>query len=204
MASTKGSTKRTDAVTNRARILQAALEVFAERGLELEMNEVAALAHLGVGTLYGHFANREELLRAILQSVIEDALVQLRAAHTDHLDDPRAALAALVSAGVHLQDQYRPLGGVLRDLRLVKLMDPSYVSQVRLQFLEIPKELLTRGMQTGVFREDLDQNIAAVIIMGAFISVMDLLETDHSLDELVARLTHSLLTMLTGKVEPEG
>jgi AcrR family transcriptional regulator len=80
MASLKGSTKRTDAVANRARILQAALAVFAERGLELEMNEVAALAHLGVATLYGHFANREDLLRAILQSVVEDALEQLRAA----------------------------------------------------------------------------------------------------------------------------
>jgi hypothetical protein len=59
-----------------------------------------------------------------------------------------------------------------------------------------------QGMQTGVFRKDLDQDMVAVIIMGAFISVMGLLETYRSLDELVARLTHSLLTMLTGKVEP--
>lgn len=204
MASGKGSMKRTDAVTNRARILQAALAVFAERGLELEMNEVAALAHLGVGTLYGHFANREDLLRAILQSIIEDALTQLRAAHTSHPDDPRTALRVLVSTGIHLQDQYRPLGGVLRDLRLIKLMDPSYVSQVRLQFLEVPKDLLTQGMQMGIFRQDLDQDMAAVIIMGAFISVMDLLEISRSLDELVERLTHSLLTMLTGNAEPEA
>lgn len=203
MASMKGSTKRTDAVTNRARILQAALAVFAERGLELEMNEVAALAHLGVGTLYGHFANREDLLRAILQSVIEDALEQLRAAQTSHPDDPRAALLALVSTGVHVQDQYRPLSGVLHDLRLIELMDPSYVSQVRMQFLEIPKDLLTQGVQAGIFRQDLDQNMAAVIIMGAFISVMDLLETSRSLDELAERLAHSLLIMLTGKAEPE-
>jgi len=199
----KGSMKRTDAVTNRARILQAALAVFAERGLDLEMNEVAALAHLGVATLYGHFAKREDLLRAILQSVIEDALEQLRAAQTSHPDDPRAALLALVSTGVHVQDQYRPLSGVLRDLRLIELMDPSYVSQVRMQFLEIPKDLLMQGMQAGIFRQDLDQNMAAVIIMGAFHSVMDLLETSRSLDELAERLAHSLLIMLTGKAEPE-
>lgn len=204
MASTKGSSHRTDAITNRARILQAALAVFAEQGMELEMTEVAAQAHLGVGTLYGHFANREELLRAILQCVIEDALEQLRAAQTAHPDHPRAALEALVSTGVRLQDQYRPLGSVLRDPRLVKLLDLSSVSQIRREFLEIPKALLVRGMQTGIFREDLDQEMAAVIIMGAFISVMDLLETSRSLDELTARLTHTLLTMLTGKVEPEG
>lgn len=203
MASTKGSTKRTDAVTNRARILQAALAVFAERGLDLEMNEVASLAHLGVGTLYGHFANREDLLRAILQNVIEGALEQLRTAQAAHPDDPCAALRALVSAGVHLQDQYRPLSGVLRDLRLVKLMDPEYVSQVRVRFLEIPKDLLIQGMQEGIFRRDLDQNMAAVVIMGSFISVMDLLETYHSREELAERLAHSLLLMLTANAGPE-
>jgi AcrR family transcriptional regulator len=203
MASSKGSTKRTDALTNRARILQAALGVFAERGLDLEMHEVAAHARLGVGTLYGHFANREDLLRAILQSVVEDALAQLRAAQAAHPGDPRAALEALVSAGIHLQDQYRPLSGVLRDLRLMKLMEPSYVSQIRLQFLEVPRELLTQGMRAGIFRQDLDQDMAAVIIMGAFISVMDLLETSRSLDELTERLTRSLLGMLTGNTDPE-
>jgi AcrR family transcriptional regulator len=203
MASIKGSTKRTDAVTNRARILQAALAVFARRGLELEMNEVAAQAHLGVGTLYGHFGNREDLLRAILQSVIDDALEQLRTARTSHPDDPRAALLALVSTGVRVQDLYRPLSGVLRDIRLIELMDPSYVSQIRIQFLEIPKELFMQGVQAGIFRQDLDQNMAALIIMGAFYSVMDLLETSHSLDELAERLARSLLIMLTGKAEPE-
>jgi AcrR family transcriptional regulator len=197
MAPVKGSTKRTDAITNRTRILQAALSVFAERGLELEMNEVAALAHLGVGTLYGHFANREDLLRAILQSVVEDGLKQLRAAQTSHADDPRAALQALISTGVRLQEQYWPLHGVLRDPRLIKLMDPSYGPGVRMQFLEIPKEILVQGIQKGIFRQDLDPNMAAVIIMGAFTSAIDLLGTYRSLDELAEQLTHSLLTMLT-------
>ncbi len=204
MVSIKRSMKRTDAMTNRARILQAALAVFAERGLELGMNEVAALAHLGVATLYGHFANREELLRAILHSIIEDALEQLRSAQKAHPDDPRAALTAFVLIGVHLQDHYRPLLSVLRDPRLVELLDPSYVSQVHLQFLEVPKALLTQGIQTGVFREDLDQDIAAVIMMGALISVVDLLETSRSLDELSERLTHCLLIMVTGRAQPEA
>src|SRR5438874_12265132 len=98
-----GSTKRADAVTNRARILEVAQSVFAECGLELEMGEVAARANLGVGTLYRHFANREDLLRAIVRHTIDDALAQLRAAQASHADDPVAALQALVSAGLHVQ-----------------------------------------------------------------------------------------------------
>jgi hypothetical protein len=53
-------------------------------------------------------------------------------------------------------------------------------------------------MQMGIFRQDLDQNIAAAIIIGAFTSTIDLLETYRSLDELAERLSHSLLAMLTG------
>lgn len=203
MTAGKGSGRRTDAVTNRVRILQAALSVFAERGLELEMHEVATRSHLGVGTLYGHFANREELLRAILQNVIEDALTQMRAALASHPDDPRRAMQALIASGVLLQNQYRPLSGVLRDLRLIKLMDPGYGQRVRMEFLELPRDVLAQGVQTGVFRQDLDQTMAAVIIMGAFMSVMDLLETKHSLNELTERLTRSLLNMLSGKADSE-
>jgi AcrR family transcriptional regulator len=198
----KGSTKRADAVTNHARILEAAQSVFAERGLELEMNEVAAQAHLGVGTLYGHFANREDLLRAIVQHAVEDALTQLRAAQASHADDPRTALQALVSAGLHVQQQYRPLFAVIRDPRLTKLLNLSYGQSVRIQFLEIPKDLLNHGVQAGIFRKDLDQDMAAVIIMGAFVSAIDLLGRHISLDELAHRLAHSLLALLTGKAEP--
>jgi AcrR family transcriptional regulator len=203
MTHTKKVATRADAVANRARILEAAHTLFTVRGLELEMQDVATHAGLGLGTLYGHFANREDLLRAILQSVIDDALSQLRTASASHPENPRAALQALVSTGVRVQDQYRPLSGVLRDLRLINLMEPSYVSQVRRQFLEIPKDLLSQGMHMGVFRQDLDQDLAAVIIMGSFMSVMDLLETYLSLDELAERLTHSLLMMFTGNAAGE-
>jgi AcrR family transcriptional regulator len=200
----RGSTKRADAVTNRARILEAAQSVFAEWGLELEMSEVAARAHLGIGTLYGHFANREELLRAIVRRAVEDALAQLQAALASAADDPRAALQALVSAGLHIQQQYQPLFAVMRDPRLAKLLDPSYGQTVRTQFRDIPRKILDHGIQAGIFRDDLDQEIAAATIMGSFTGAIDLLGTRYSLDELAQRLSRLLLTMLTGKTEKES
>lgn len=194
------STKRADAVTNRARILEVSRCVFAECGLELEMNEVAARAHLGVGTLYRHFANREDLLRAIVRHAVEDALTQLRSAASVS-DDPRAALEALVAAGLRVHQQYRPLFAVIRDPRLVKLLDPSYGQTIRTRFRETVRELIDHGIQVGIFRDDLDVEMAAVTIIGSFTSAADLLGTRYSLDELAQRLSHLLLTMLTGKPE---
>jgi AcrR family transcriptional regulator len=200
MESAEGSMKRADAVTNRARIIEVAQSVFGECGLELEMNEVAAQAHLGVGTLYRHFANREDLLRAIVRRAVEDTLAQLRSAASSS-DDPRASLQALISAGLHVQQQYRPLFAVMRDPRLTKLLDPSYGQIIRTQFREIVRELIDHGSKVGIFRDDLDAEMATVMIIGSFTSAVDLLGTRYSLDELAQKLSHFLLTMFTGKTE---
>jgi AcrR family transcriptional regulator len=205
MEHSRGQAKRADAVTNRVRILKAAQSVFAEYGLDLEMSEIAARAHLGIGTLYGHFANREDLVRAIIGNVVEDALAQLRAALASAADDPRAALQALVFAGLHVQHQYGALFGVIRDPRRGKLTDPSHGQIIRTQFLEIPMEMINQGIKAGIFRDDLDTELAAAMIMGSFTSVFDdLLGTRYSPDELAQRLSHLLLTMLTKQTENES
>lgn len=56
---------RRDAERNRQRVLDAARELFAEKGLEATLNDVARHANLGVGTVYRRFATKEELLEAI-------------------------------------------------------------------------------------------------------------------------------------------
>jgi len=199
-----GSTKRADAVTNRARILEVAQSVFAECGLEIEMGEVAARANLGVGTLYRHFANREDLLRAIVRHTIDDASAQLRSALASAADDPVAALQALVFAGLRVQQHYRPLFAVMRDPRLAKLFDPSSGQTIRTQFREPVREMIDHGIEAGIFRDDLDQEIAAATIMGSFTSAVDFLGTHCSLDELAQRLSQLLLTMVRGKADDDG
>ncbi|OBJ83276.1 TetR/AcrR family transcriptional regulator [Mycobacterium sp. 1245852.3] len=64
---------RKDAERNRRRVIDAARELFASRGLEATLNEVAHHAGLGVGTVYRRFPTKELLLEAIF----EDGLNQL-------------------------------------------------------------------------------------------------------------------------------
>lgn len=67
---------RKDAERNRRRVLVAARELFAERGLEATLNDVAHHAGVGVGTVYRRFATKEELLEAIFEDGI-DQVVEL-------------------------------------------------------------------------------------------------------------------------------
>jgi AcrR family transcriptional regulator len=61
---------RKDAERNRQRVIDAARELFASRGLEATLNEVAHHAGLGVGTVYRRFPTKEVLFEAIFEEGI--------------------------------------------------------------------------------------------------------------------------------------
>jgi AcrR family transcriptional regulator len=64
---------RRDAERNRQRVIEAARELFASRGLEATLNDVAHHAGLAVGTVYRRFPTKEDLFEAIF----EDGINQL-------------------------------------------------------------------------------------------------------------------------------
>ncbi|OBG80474.1 transcriptional regulator [Mycobacterium sp. NS-7484] len=65
---------RKDAERNRQRVLEAARELFAEKGLEATLNDVAHHAGVGVGTVYRRFATKEELLDAVFEDGIDQVV----------------------------------------------------------------------------------------------------------------------------------
>lgn len=83
---------RKDAARNRAALLEAARAVFADRGLDASLDDIAHHAGVGVGTAYRHFANRYELAGAILREAVEE-IVGL-AHDCVEIDDPWEAWSA--------------------------------------------------------------------------------------------------------------
>ena len=56
---------RADARRNRERVLAAAHDVFSEDGLDAQIDDIARRAKVGVGTVYRHFPNKDDLLAAL-------------------------------------------------------------------------------------------------------------------------------------------
>ena len=82
---------RADARRNAGSLLAAAKAVFATSGVDAPAKEIADAAGVGVGTLYRHFPQRSDLVKAVFQHEVDacaDAAPALAAAH-----EPGAALA---------------------------------------------------------------------------------------------------------------
>lgn len=71
---------RADARRNRQSILVAAIELVLEVGGEPSRDAVAERAGVGIATLYRHFPDRQQLLRAVAVEVLDRAIREGRAA----------------------------------------------------------------------------------------------------------------------------
>jgi AcrR family transcriptional regulator len=63
--------KRADARRNYDKVLAAAREAFAERGVAASLEDIARRAEVGIGTLYRNFPNRQALLEAVYIDEVE-------------------------------------------------------------------------------------------------------------------------------------
>lgn len=62
---------RADARLKMNSLLQAAMEVFAESGVDAPVREIAERAGVGLGTVYRHFPQRSDLIVAVFQSQVD-------------------------------------------------------------------------------------------------------------------------------------
>ena len=74
MLSRRPPAGRRDAVRNYHRIVAAARDVFGESGTEASMEEIAARAGVGVGTVYRRFANKDALIDELLRLATAEVL----------------------------------------------------------------------------------------------------------------------------------
>jgi AcrR family transcriptional regulator len=69
---------RADALRNREKVLMAAREAFAACGYGVPLDEIAARAGVGPGTVYRHFPSKEELFEAVVAARVQDLIDDAR------------------------------------------------------------------------------------------------------------------------------
>jgi AcrR family transcriptional regulator len=139
---------RKDAQRNRERILEAARAIVAERGVAAKMEDVAARAGVGIGTLYRFVATKDALFSGILREEAE-RLAQL-AERALALPAGESAFHTWMAEATAWQSANRAFINVLA-ARDPDAPVPHLVSQ---KLRALLRDLVRRGQVDGDLRED--------------------------------------------------
>lgn len=148
---------RKDAERNRRRILDAAAELFTERGLGVTLNDIAHHADVGVGTVYRRFPNKELLIDALF----EERLAEFAALAEEALADPDPWLSLVGFLERSLELQVRDKG--LKELLLGAPEGCARVSDMRERVIPLVAGLVDRAHAAGVLRADVEVGDVAAI-----------------------------------------
>jgi len=189
---------RADARRNRARVLAAAADAFAEEGSGATLDGIAARAGVGPGTVYRHFATKEALFGAVVVDRIGVLADEGRAALG--ADDPGVAFTAfcdtLVVEGarkLHLIEAFAAAGARPQ----LELGDALAALTDTLGLL------LGRAQAAGVVRADVDADDVLALLAGASVTVGGV-GTDRARAARLLAVVHDGLRAGGGVAAPAG
>ena len=142
---------RADAQRNRDHLLAVAKATFTRAGTEINLDDIAKQAGLGVGTLYRHFPTREALVEAVYRAEVEGL-----AAAAARLSLAHAPLEAL-REWMRLFVDYIGTKNLIAPALNAMVGGPSqlYASSRELVTTAI-ESLVRRAVESGDIRPDID------------------------------------------------
>lgn len=163
-----------DKKAKRDQILDAALQVFSRRGFaQATMQEIAAAADIGKGTLYEYFRSKDEIIHSTWLAFMRQMDKQLEGILATSLpatEKLRGVLAAFMAV---IQDESFPVIRIIFSFWAEAMRDTSQQNNMfadmnhyyRL-YRTAMAELVAQGIREGEFRSDLDPLTTASTLIG--------------------------------------
>jgi AcrR family transcriptional regulator len=138
---------RRDAARNRAALVTAGRDVFAEQGPDASLEEIARRADVGIGTLYRHFPTRDALVEVIFEEHFDQVVAAAETAAAD--EDGWHGIVSFMDTVLDLQSRNLPLRGVFLRLRT----SPG-IAERRKMMGPLLDRLVEHAREQGVVRDD--------------------------------------------------
>ena len=182
-------TVRADAARNRESLLAAAEQEFAERGLSASVADIARRAGVAKGTVFRHFATKEDLIASIVCAHI--AALTEAARRLSDAADPGTALLEFLTIAADQRQQHD-----LTFLQSASESDPR-VTEVRDELHSALGTLVGRAHQSGAIRSDVTET-DVFLLMCAPVHVVENLAAPEPL------LWKRYLAIIFDGLRPEG
>jgi AcrR family transcriptional regulator len=142
-------TLRADARRNRERIMTAGRELFAREGPHVQMDEIAAHAGVGIGTVYRHFPTKEALLTAMVRERFQEFAEIAKVA--EEIPDAREALESII---VTSAEAVEGDSGFQLAMMGSNELEWEGIGQDKAALSEVLARIISRAAAAGVIRED--------------------------------------------------
>jgi AcrR family transcriptional regulator len=149
---TEQRTLRADARRNRERILAAGRELFAREGPQAQMDDIAAHAGVGIGTVYRHFPTKEALLTAM----VRDRFQQFAeiALSVENVPDPPDPLEALESVMLRSAEAVEGDAGFQLAMMGSNELEWDGIEEQKAALGEVVGRIISRAVAAGAIRDD--------------------------------------------------
>jgi TetR/AcrR family fatty acid metabolism transcriptional regulator len=150
------------------RILDAAVEVIAERGyFNSPVNAIAKRAGVADGTVYLYFKSKDDVLRTAIDTTFARFYKQVEE-RFETLKDPREQLEYI--AEVHLESHTvnRSMAILMQtEVRQSAKFISEFSHHHLVKYIQVVREVVRRGQQDGIFRRDVSDGVVAHCMFGA-------------------------------------
>lgn len=151
---------RADARRNRERILEAARGACAAHGANVQIDDVARTAGVGVGTVYRHFPTKDALIAALVAEKFRVTTENIRAAL--EIEDPWDGFCAALRSNAEVMAADAGLRDAL--IRLGPLASQPDAERAALN--AVADEIVRRAQAAGELRDDVTVEDIGALMAG--------------------------------------
>ncbi len=150
------------------RILDAAVEVIAERGyFNSPVSAIAARAGVADGTIYLYFKNKDEVLKKAIDTTVGRFHEQVER-EFQTLTGPREQLEFIARLHLESASVNRSMAILMQtEMRQSARFIAEFSHHHLVRYIQVVREVVRRGQQQGVFRRDVSDGVVAHCLFGA-------------------------------------
>lgn len=171
--------KIVDKEEKKAKILKAAIRVFAQRGVaKTKMADIAEATGIGKGTIYEYFRSKEDIFAEAYTLLFQDMDIKIGAVIESEITPEDKLRLLMTETFESLVADGGEFAGIMmafwsegvrnKDERISEIIN---LEQIYDDYRKVIAAILEEGMQTGVFRE-VDAILTASVLIGAIDGIL--------------------------------
>jgi TetR/AcrR family transcriptional regulator, cholesterol catabolism regulator len=189
--------------TSREQLLTQISQLFFEKGYEkTSIRDISSVSGISHAALYYHFKNKEEMLFAIIDNLIERALVHMRA-ELDTVRNPEDKIAWIIGVHINFYVEHRAQTKVLLHERGSLAGEYArIISEKETEYVNFMREILQEIIEN--FGVDIDVNVATFCLMGMLNWIIHWYDPEGRVSpaKLAQNMSTIFLNGLKGKPQP--